>query len=126
MAPSISAIRTLNASFSPLYLPCAVFIGGTSGVGQGIAEAFIRHTKGNAHIIIIGRNSSAAESIIASFHQPTSPSAKHEFVSCDVALMKNVQQTTQELQHCEPGYDRRYLMMLNARSDKPGFCRTRL
>ncbi|KAJ3797417.1 NAD(P)-binding protein [Lentinula aff. detonsa] len=97
MAASISAIRTLNASFSPSYLPCAVFVGGTSGVGQGIAEAFARHTKGNAHIIIIGRNSSAAESIIASFPQPTSPSAKHEFVSCDVSLMKNVQQTTQEL-----------------------------
>ncbi|KAJ4466128.1 hypothetical protein C8J55DRAFT_538450 [Lentinula edodes] len=97
MAPSISAIRALNTSFSPSYLPCAVFVGGTSGVGQGMAEAFARHTKGNAHIILIGRNSSAAESIIATFPRPTSSSAKHEFITCDVSLMKNVQQTTHEL-----------------------------
>ncbi|KAE9394643.1 NAD(P)-binding protein [Gymnopus androsaceus JB14] len=97
MAPSISAIRALNASFSPSYLPVAVFVGGTSGIGQGMAEAFARSTNGNAHIIIIGRNSSAAEAIIAGFPRPTSPSAKHEFLACDVTLMKNVQRTTQEL-----------------------------
>ncbi|KAJ3721204.1 hypothetical protein C8R42DRAFT_721929 [Lentinula raphanica] len=97
MAPSLSAIRALNASFAPSYLPCAIFVGGTSGVGQGMAEAFARHTKGNAHIILVGRNSSAAESIIASFPNPTSPSAKHEFVSCDVSLMKNIQQASLEL-----------------------------
>ncbi|KAJ4475088.1 NAD(P)-binding protein [Lentinula aciculospora] len=97
MATSIATIRALNASFSPSYLPCAVFVGGTSGIGQGMAEAFARHTKGNAHIILVGRNSSAAESIIASFPQPTSSSAKHEFIACDVSLMRNVQQTPQEL-----------------------------
>lgn len=97
MAPSIAAIRALNASFSPSYLPVAVFVGGTSGIGQGMAEAFARTTNGDAHIIIIGRNRAAAEAIIAGFPQSTSPSAKHEFLPCDVTLMKNVQQTTQEL-----------------------------
>ncbi|KAF9061937.1 hypothetical protein BDP27DRAFT_1337301 [Rhodocollybia butyracea] len=81
MAPSLAAARAINAAFSPSYIPVAVFVGGTSGVGQGMAEAFARHTKGNAHIILIGRNSSAADS----------------FVACDITLMKNVQKTTEEL-----------------------------
>lgn len=97
MAPSIASIRTLNAAFSPSYLPVAVFVGGTSGVGQGMAEAFARHTKGNAHIIIVGRNRAAAEAIISGFPPPTSSLAKHEFLPCDVTLMRNVRQTTQEL-----------------------------
>jgi short-subunit dehydrogenase involved in D-alanine esterification of teichoic acids len=43
----------------------AVFVGGTSGVGQGLAEAFNRHTKGNSHIVLVGRNHKAAENIIS-------------------------------------------------------------
>ncbi|KIK51517.1 hypothetical protein GYMLUDRAFT_50529 [Collybiopsis luxurians FD-317 M1] len=97
MAPSVSAVRALNAAFSPSYLPVAVFVGGTSGIGQGMAEAFAQHTKGNAHIILVGRNRTAAESIISKFPRPTLPSAKHEFIASDVSLMKNVQVTTKEL-----------------------------
>ncbi|KIK52350.1 hypothetical protein GYMLUDRAFT_208063 [Collybiopsis luxurians FD-317 M1] len=97
MAPSLTAVRALNASFSPSYLPVAVFVGGTSGIGQGIAEAFARHTKGNAHIILVGRNRKAGETIISNFPKPTAPTAKHEFISCDASLMKNVQETTKEL-----------------------------
>ena len=66
--PSISKIRADNAVFSPSYLPVALFVGGTSGIGQAAAEAFARYTKGDAHIIICGRNRAAAESIIASLH----------------------------------------------------------
>lgn len=92
---SLQATRAANAAFSPSYLPVALFFGGTSGIGQATAEAFARHTKGNAHIIICGRNRVAAESIIASF--PKSPRGHYEFVECDALLMKNVQATTSEL-----------------------------
>ncbi|KAJ3736619.1 NAD(P)-binding protein [Lentinula guzmanii] len=94
---SLSKIKAENAKISFSYIPVAVFVGGTSGIGRGIAEAFARHTKGNAHIIIVGRNRAAAESIIASFPQPTSPTAKHEFIECDVSLLKNVRQVTSEI-----------------------------
>jgi NAD(P)-dependent dehydrogenase (short-subunit alcohol dehydrogenase family) len=62
-----------------------------------MAEAFARHTKGNAHIIIVGRNKDAAEAIISTFPKPTSPEAKHEFVQTDVSLMSNIHETTSEL-----------------------------
>ncbi|CCM06864.1 uncharacterized protein FIBRA_09170 [Fibroporia radiculosa] len=95
--PSIAAARASNAKYSPSYVPVAIFVGGTSGIGRAIAQAFARYTQGNAHIILCGRNEAAASSIIASFPRPTAPEAKHEFVQCDATLMKNVAATTSAL-----------------------------
>jgi NAD(P)-dependent dehydrogenase (short-subunit alcohol dehydrogenase family) len=96
--PSLAAVRASNAAFSPPYIPVALFVGGTSGIGQGITEAFARLVKGNAHIVVIGRNREAAESIISQLPKPTSESnVTHEFVQCDVSLMKNVHATTKDL-----------------------------
>ncbi|KAL0065001.1 hypothetical protein AAF712_007992 [Marasmius tenuissimus] len=96
---SIAAKQASSSSFlrSLSYLPVGIFVGGTSGIGQGMVEAFADHTEGNAHIVIVGRNKTAAEAIIAKFPQSSSPEAKHEFVQCDVTLMENVQKTTTEL-----------------------------
>jgi NAD(P)-dependent dehydrogenase (short-subunit alcohol dehydrogenase family) len=98
--PSLSAVRAANAAFSPSYIPVALFVGGTSGIGQATAEAFARYTKGQAHIVICGRNRAAAESTIASF--PKSTKSKYEFVECDATLMKNVQSTTTSLMSTLP------------------------
>ncbi|KAG5352064.1 hypothetical protein C0989_003989 [Termitomyces sp. Mn162] len=96
--PTLNAVRTANAAFKPSYTPVAIFVGGTSGIGQGLAEAFARHTRGNAHIILIGRNRAAAEAIIAQFPKPTgSATYTHEFVQCDVSRMKNIESVTKEL-----------------------------
>ncbi|KAE9405820.1 hypothetical protein BT96DRAFT_1060466 [Gymnopus androsaceus JB14] len=100
---SVAAIRSSNTSISFPYSPVAVFIGGTSGIGQGIAEAFARHTQGRADIILVGRNRAAAEAIISSFPQPSeselggSRKPKHEFLVCDATLMRNVHSTSREL-----------------------------
>lgn len=95
---SLAAARAANAAFAPKYLPVAIFVGGTSGIGQAMVESFARHTKGNAHIIICGRNEKAAKSIIATFPKPTvSAGAQHEFVHCDAVLMKNVHTTAIDL-----------------------------
>jgi len=43
---SLAAVRAANAAFSSSYIPTALFVGGTSGIGQATAEAFARYTKG--------------------------------------------------------------------------------
>ena len=69
--PSPASIHTSYAAFKPTYTPVALFVGGTSGLGQGIAEAFAKHIKGNAHIIITGHNRAAAEAGSPSQPHPT-------------------------------------------------------
>jgi len=73
----------------------AVFVGGTSGIGQGMAEAFNRHTNGSSHIVLVGRNREAAESIISNMKSvvPESSTGSYEFVPCDVSIMSNVKST---------------------------------
>lgn len=94
--PSLADAQSSNSNYSPLYVPTAVFIGGTSGIGRAMAEALVSQTKGRVRIVIVGRNKAAAEEIIASF--PTPPSNwKHKYVACDATELKNVRQTTQEL-----------------------------
>lgn len=95
--PSLSVVEASNASYSPSYVPTAVFIGGTSGIGRAMAEFYANQTKGNANIVIVGRNKTVADEIIAGF--PASPSldVKHEFISCDASEMSNVHETSKLL-----------------------------
>lgn len=93
----LATVKAQNGKISFPYIPVAVFIGGTSGIGRATAEALARYTNGNTNIIIVGRNRAAADSIIASFPRPSFPSVKHEFIQCDVTLLKNVRQTTNEI-----------------------------
>jgi len=92
---TLSAARDSNAAFSAPYRPVALFVGGTSGIGQGTLEAFARATKGNAHIMICGRSQANADKIIASL--PQTPDSKYEFIECDVSLMKNVAATASSI-----------------------------
>ncbi|KAJ6614549.1 hypothetical protein B0H10DRAFT_1950531 [Mycena sp. CBHHK59/15] len=68
-----------------------------------MAESFARYTKGEAQIIIVGRSRTAGESVLTSFPKPSSSSSdvaskwKHEFVECDVSLIRNVHATTASL-----------------------------
>ena len=96
---TLASIRAANltAGAGLNYRPVAVFAGGTGGIGAGMAQAFARHRNGDAHIILIGRNRAAAEKVIASFPKPKTQDVQHEFVECDVTLMRNVRKTTAEL-----------------------------
>ncbi|KAJ7240138.1 hypothetical protein B0H12DRAFT_57474 [Mycena haematopus] len=92
--PSLAIVEASNAAFCPNYVPVVVVVGGTSGVGQAMAEALARQTKGHAHIILVGRNATAAARILASFPKPTTSEADggwaHEFVQCDASNMASV------------------------------------
>jgi len=75
----------------------AVFVGGTSGIGQAMAEVLGHHTNGDSSIIILGRNRVAAEATLAQLPKSTNPEVKREFIQCDVTRMKNVHAATQEI-----------------------------
>ncbi|KAE9399348.1 hypothetical protein BT96DRAFT_920150 [Gymnopus androsaceus JB14] len=90
-------INAKLSSTSSSYVPVAIFVGGTAGIGQGMAEAFARRTGGKCHIILIGRNEASAKAIISKFPKAAVPGAKYEFVQCDASLMGNIKQTTTEL-----------------------------
>ncbi|KAI5826644.1 NAD(P)-binding protein [Schizophyllum commune Tattone D] len=95
--PSLAAARTANAAFKFTANPVnAVFVGGTSGIGHGMASALARATKGNARIVIVGRNQAAAKELIASFPSPANTLSS--FVPCDVTLMRNVHAAAKDIQ----------------------------
>ncbi|KAF9024903.1 hypothetical protein BDZ89DRAFT_954226, partial [Hymenopellis radicata] len=77
-----------NAAFSPSYTPVAVFVGGTSGVGEAMAKALASYLGGSLHLVIVGRNRDAAEKTFASLPRPEG--VLREFVSCDAYLMRNI------------------------------------
>lgn len=100
--PSLSVVRQSNASYTPSYVPIILVTGATSGIGQAMTGVLANILHGRAHIVLIGRNRSAAEKTIASL--PTLSQTDHgdvqctyEFVQCDVTLMKNVHQIAKDL-----------------------------
>ena len=107
MSPTLAQIKSSNAAHLGSYAtadskdgssaPVAVFIGGTSGVGEGMARAFAKYTKGNASIVIVGRNKEAGERILSELEKPTEDKVTRLFVQCDVSLMRNVVAAVQQL-----------------------------
>ena len=99
--PSLSAVRTANASTARPYRPVALFVGGTSGIGEGMARAFAQHARGDADMLIVGRNRAAGEAILASMPTPVpkdgTPGPRREFVECDATLMRNVRAAATEI-----------------------------
>ncbi|KAF8959331.1 hypothetical protein BDZ97DRAFT_1838455 [Flammula alnicola] len=87
--PSLSVAQNANAAFTPSYVPVMVITGATSGIGQSMTETLARHLHGRVHIVLVGRNRAAADSIIASL-PTTAGDSTYEFVPCDVTLMKNI------------------------------------
>lgn len=95
---ALSEAKAVNETYKPPYIPTAIFAGGTSGIGRAMASHLARTTNGACNIILIGRNRAAATEILSSFPKPPPDSgATHEFVECDVSLMKNVHATADAL-----------------------------
>ncbi|KAJ7325904.1 hypothetical protein DFH08DRAFT_816981 [Mycena albidolilacea] len=72
MATLASIIAANAGVWASSYIPVGIFVGGTSGIGLGIADAFARHTHGRAHIVLVGRNEAAARAILARIPTPKS------------------------------------------------------
>ena len=64
----------------------AICVGGTSGIGQGIA---IRLAQSQANVTIIGRNVEAGDKIVKEM-KSIHPNGQYEFMQCDAASMKDI------------------------------------
>ncbi len=91
---SLAEIRKHNATIKDKK-PVAIFVGGTSGIGEGAALKLAELTS-HEKIIITGRNKVAGESIVAKLNTLTNH-ANNEFVPLDATLMKNVRGYTKEV-----------------------------
>ncbi|KAF9017508.1 NAD(P)-binding protein [Hymenopellis radicata] len=99
--PTLPIVKAANEAFKPSYVPVAVFVGGTSGIGEAMVKAVASYMGGNVHLVIIGRNRAAAEKTFASLPAPPlgedGDPVLREFMSCDASLMKNISATCTEL-----------------------------
>jgi len=112
----LASIRASNAAVphSTSNPPVAIFVGGTSGIGKGMVQTFARHTNGNSHILVVGRNREAAEQLFATIPTGGTPPGStgkftREFIQCDVTLMKNIHTATQDILSRHPKVN--YLVM---------------
>ncbi|KAL4889412.1 short-chain dehydrogenase/reductase [Aspergillus ambiguus] len=98
---SIDTVRDSNSHITRLYGPnlVAVFVGGTSGIGESTARAFLRHTKGS-HIYLIGRDEQRASSIIDEIQQMYAD-AQVDFIKSDVSLLREVDKACHIIQQKE-------------------------
>jgi NAD(P)-dependent dehydrogenase (short-subunit alcohol dehydrogenase family) len=97
--PSLASARTINSALRPSYRPTAVFVGGTGGIGAAIVQCLSSHLNGDLDVLLVGRNSSSAESILGKLPTPTrdSPRPQREFVKCDATLMRDVGRAAQDI-----------------------------
>lgn len=68
-------------------------VGGTAGIGKGIALRFART---NANVTIIGRNQERGQAVVEEM-QSISPDANFAFIPCNAELLSNVKKTCSDL-----------------------------
>lgn len=77
----------------------AVFVGGTSGVGEYTVKAFAKYTT-KPRTYIVGRSQEAADRIIEECKQLNS-GGKFEFIKSDISLLKNVDDVCRQIKDKE-------------------------
>jgi NAD(P)-dependent dehydrogenase (short-subunit alcohol dehydrogenase family) len=86
-AVAASNAQLLSSLQSP---PHVVIVGGTSGIGRGIALTIHRHCPA-AYVTIIGRNESAANEILSQL------GSNGNFIRADVSLMSEIRAVTKQI-----------------------------
>ncbi|KAJ7064258.1 hypothetical protein C8F01DRAFT_1022271 [Mycena amicta] len=81
------------------YIPVAVFVGGTSGIGQGIAEALCTHLLGRLHVVLVGRDEVQAGRVLSSLVPASAVGPIRAFVKGDVGLLSSTQTACEAVQH---------------------------
>lgn len=74
-------------------------VGGTSGIGEATARAFVRDTV-SSRVYLVGRNEAQASKIIQELRQ-LNPDGQISFVKCDAANLKSVDEVCKTIQQKE-------------------------
>jgi len=88
---ALAAARTHNASIS-LATRRALIVGGTSGIGEGIA---LRLARMKADVTVAGRSKEAGDKVVAAMKE-VNPTGAYDFRQVDVSMMKNVKAFTKQ------------------------------
>lgn len=85
-----SAAEASNAKIATTLAPgmVAVFVGGTSGIGEHALKSFAQHAK-SPKIYLVGRSQEAADRIISECSK-LNPDGQYMFIQSDVSLLNNV------------------------------------
>eukprot|EP01039_Chlorochromonas_danica_P005544 gene5544-6107_t len=94
LRPRVTTIQEVAERTAHITLPGkrAIVIGGTSGIGEGIAR---RLAKAQVSITIVGRDADRGQAIVKELGELGG--SQHDFFRCDAFLMKNVSKVSQEL-----------------------------
>jgi NAD(P)-dependent dehydrogenase (short-subunit alcohol dehydrogenase family) len=94
--PSLNTIRASNALLrTTLKSPTALFVGGTSGIGQSTLRQLARHTE-SPTAYIIGRNEARAKPFLSELRD-LNGNGKFHFIEADVSLARNVDVACEEI-----------------------------
>ncbi|KAL2797100.1 hypothetical protein BJX66DRAFT_335287 [Aspergillus keveii] len=94
--PSLNTIRTSNSLLrSTLKSPTALFVGGTSGIGQSTLRQLARHTE-SPTAYIIGRSETRAKPFLSEL-RGINAQGKFHFIEADVSLVRNVDVACREI-----------------------------
>ncbi|KAL4812961.1 short-chain dehydrogenase/reductase [Aspergillus spinulosporus] len=98
---SLATVLDNNSSITRRYGAglIAVFVGGTSGIGESTARAFIRNTD-KSHVYLIGRDEARAMQIIEEMAH-NKPNSQISFIKSDVSLMRQVDDACRAIQQKE-------------------------
>lgn len=96
--PEVVASNERIASTLPPGL-VAVFVGGTSGVGEYTLKAFVKYAV-SPRVYLVGRSQESADRIMKECTQLNS-GGKFEFIKADISLLKNVDEVCNQLKSKE-------------------------
>jgi NAD(P)-dependent dehydrogenase (short-subunit alcohol dehydrogenase family) len=88
---TVATIRTVNEAVN-LAKKRAIVVGGTSGIGEGIA---LRLAKANVSVTVVGRSKERGEEMID--RMSALGGSNHEFIPCNCFMMKNIKQCCEEI-----------------------------
>ncbi|KAB8077950.1 hypothetical protein BDV29DRAFT_197935 [Aspergillus leporis] len=92
---SLKTVQASNASLRAIPNITALFVGGTSGIGQSTLRQLARHAD-SPTAYIIGRNQSRAKPFLTELQQ-LNPEGHFIFIEADVSLIRNVDQACQQI-----------------------------